>query len=49
MVVLYFFFFQAEEGIRDVEGSRGLGNVYKGQNAVREKKIKKSASQAREN
>ncbi len=25
------FFFQAEDGIRDVERSRGLGNVYKRQ------------------
>ncbi len=24
-----FFFFQAEDGIRDVERSRGLGDVYK--------------------
>ncbi len=24
-------FFQAEDGIRDVEGSRGLGDGYKGQ------------------
>ncbi len=30
---LYFrvFFFQAEDGIRDVERSRGLGDVYKRQ------------------
>ncbi len=27
-----FFFFQAEDGIRDVERSRGLGDVYKRQN-----------------
>ena len=26
------FFFQAEDGIRDVERSRGLGDVYKRQN-----------------
>ncbi len=26
-----FFFFQAEDGMRDVERSRGLGGVYKGQ------------------
>ncbi len=25
----FFFFFQAEDGIRDVERSRGLGDVYK--------------------
>ncbi len=28
---LLFFFFQAEDGIRDVERSRGLGDVYKRQ------------------
>ncbi len=28
---LFFFFFQAEDGIRDVLGSRGLGDVYKRQ------------------
>ncbi len=27
----YMFFFQAEDGIRDVERSRGLGDVYKRQ------------------
>ena len=26
-----FFFFQAEDGIRDAQESRGLGDVYKGQ------------------
>ncbi len=32
MVELFsFFFFQAEDGIRDVERSRGLGDVYKRQ------------------
>ncbi len=35
IVVLFdfvsFFFFQAEDGIRDVERSRGLGDVYKRQ------------------
>ena len=30
-VVLYFFFFQAEDGIRDLVRSRGLGDVYKRQ------------------
>eukprot|EP00831_Metopus_contortus_P038052 TRINITY_DN29965_c0_g1_i2.p3 TRINITY_DN29965_c0_g1~~TRINITY_DN29965_c0_g1_i2.p3 ORF type:complete len:177 (-),score=39.13 TRINITY_DN29965_c0_g1_i2:60-590(-) len=29
--IFYFFFFQAEDGIRDVERSRGLGDVYKRQ------------------
>ncbi len=28
---IVFFFFQAEDGIRDVLGSRGLGDVYKRQ------------------
>eukprot|EP00831_Metopus_contortus_P026059 TRINITY_DN2226_c0_g1_i1.p2 TRINITY_DN2226_c0_g1~~TRINITY_DN2226_c0_g1_i1.p2 ORF type:complete len:183 (-),score=57.78 TRINITY_DN2226_c0_g1_i1:159-707(-) len=30
-VCFFFFFFQAEDGIRDVERSRGLGDVYKRQ------------------
>ncbi len=29
--VFFYFFFQAEDGIRDVERSRGLGDVYKRQ------------------
>eukprot|EP00831_Metopus_contortus_P070590 TRINITY_DN6425_c0_g1_i3.p1 TRINITY_DN6425_c0_g1~~TRINITY_DN6425_c0_g1_i3.p1 ORF type:complete len:190 (-),score=42.99 TRINITY_DN6425_c0_g1_i3:23-592(-) len=29
--MFFFFFFQAEDGIRDVERSRGLGDVYKRQ------------------
>ncbi len=29
--MVIFFFFQAEDGIRDVERSRGLGDVYKRQ------------------
>ena len=29
-----YFFFQAEDGIRDVERSRGLGDVYKRQAAL---------------
>ena len=29
--MLYFFFFQAEDGIRDLVRSRGLGDVYKRQ------------------
>ena len=28
---MYFFFFQAEDGIRDLVRSRGLGDVYKRQ------------------
>ena len=30
-VVLWMFFFQAEDGIRDLVRSRGLGDVYKRQ------------------
>ena len=33
-VVLLFFFFQAEDGIRDLVRSRGLGDVYKRQNGI---------------
>ena len=29
--LVYFFFFQAEDGIRDLVRSRGLGDVYKRQ------------------
>ena len=29
--VFFFFFFQAEDGIRDAQESRGLGDVYKRQ------------------
>ena len=32
--VLFFFFFQAEDGIRDAQESRGLGDVYKRQEEV---------------
>ena len=31
LIALAVFFFQAEDGIRDVERSRGLGDVYKRQ------------------
>ena len=31
IVVFGFFFFQAEDGIRDAQESRGLGDVYKRQ------------------
>ena len=30
-----FFFFQAEDGIRDAQESRGLGDVYKRQPVIR--------------
>ena len=32
VLVLFVFFFQAEDGIRDLVRSRGLGDVYKRQN-----------------
>ena len=31
VVIVLFFFFQAEDGIRDAQESRGLGDVYKRQ------------------
>ena len=31
MLIFFFFFFQAEDGIRDLVRSRGLGDVYKRQ------------------
>ena len=34
------FFFQAEDGIRDLVRSRGLGDVYKRQNEIMLKKLK---------
>ena len=30
-IYMFFFFFQAEDGIRDAQESRGLGDVYKRQ------------------
>eukprot|EP00658_Telonema_sp_P-2_P062389 TRINITY_DN51058_c0_g1_i1.p2 TRINITY_DN51058_c0_g1~~TRINITY_DN51058_c0_g1_i1.p2 ORF type:complete len:105 (+),score=29.32 TRINITY_DN51058_c0_g1_i1:78-392(+) len=33
--VVLFFFFQAEDGIRDAQESRGLGDVYKRQAKIR--------------
>eukprot|EP00658_Telonema_sp_P-2_P074345 TRINITY_DN63544_c0_g1_i3.p1 TRINITY_DN63544_c0_g1~~TRINITY_DN63544_c0_g1_i3.p1 ORF type:complete len:280 (+),score=58.20 TRINITY_DN63544_c0_g1_i3:77-916(+) len=38
MLFLYFFFFQAEDGIRDAQESRGLGDVYKRQSSATEVK-----------
>ncbi len=29
VIMVFFFFFQAEDGIRDAQESRGLGDVYK--------------------
>ena len=37
--VVSFFFFQAEEGIRDLVRSRGLGDVYKRQASTREEVV----------
>ena len=34
--VIFFFFFQAEDGIRDLVRSRGLGDVYKRQGPIHE-------------
>ena len=34
VVYMYFFFFQAEDGIRDLVRSRGLGDVYKRQSST---------------
>ena len=31
MIIIMIFFFQAEDGIRDAQESRGLGDVYKRQ------------------
>ena len=36
VVCVFVFFFQAEDGIRDAQESRGLGDVYKRQNWMRE-------------
>ena len=34
VTLLIFFFFQAEDGIRDLVRSRGLGDVYKRQSSI---------------
>ena len=41
MLAVYFFFFQAEDGIRDRSPSRGLGDVYKRQSKYLLKNIRK--------
>ena len=44
--MFYLFFFQAEDGIRDLVRSRGLGDVYKRQPAARaHARIDRRASQ----
>eukprot|EP00831_Metopus_contortus_P084709 TRINITY_DN9683_c0_g1_i2.p1 TRINITY_DN9683_c0_g1~~TRINITY_DN9683_c0_g1_i2.p1 ORF type:complete len:139 (+),score=46.91 TRINITY_DN9683_c0_g1_i2:56-472(+) len=45
VVLFFFFFFQAEDGIRDVERSRGLGDVYKRQVHGDSEQLKSSLSQ----
>ena len=46
-VVSFFFFFQAEDGIRDLVRSRGLGDVYKRQTWYRPLRTIKTAEQQR--
>eukprot|EP00831_Metopus_contortus_P056588 TRINITY_DN48553_c0_g1_i1.p2 TRINITY_DN48553_c0_g1~~TRINITY_DN48553_c0_g1_i1.p2 ORF type:complete len:121 (-),score=25.64 TRINITY_DN48553_c0_g1_i1:45-407(-) len=45
----FFFFFQAEDGIRDVERSRGLGDVYKRQILVFERGIRLDEKRGKQN
>ena len=40
MICCFFFFFQAEDGIRDLVRSRGLGDVYKRQGQVQNLVVK---------
>ncbi len=40
-MVVFFFFFQAEDGIRDLVRSRGLGDVYKKVEIVPPKRVVK--------
>ena len=46
MSLLFFFFFQAEDGIRDLVRSRGLGDVYKRQKEIRAIQDLKPAARA---
>ena len=39
IVICYVFFFQAEDGIRSLVRSRGVGNVYKGQGSAQRRGI----------
>ncbi len=34
LILIFIFFFQAEDGIRDAQESRGLGDVYKRQSST---------------
>ena len=45
---LFFFFFQAEDGIRDRSPSRGLGDVYKRQDFMKSENYLKNAEMAME-
>ena len=44
--MLFVFFFQAEDGIRDLVRSRGLGDVYKRQSEYRSRKLDTAAGAA---
>ena len=46
LIVIWFLFFQAEDGIRDLVRSRGLGDVYKRQDEEMETAIKQIISEA---
>ena len=43
-MVMVFFFFQAEDGIRDLVRSRGLGDVYKRQGKIMRRILRKVAA-----
>ena len=47
-VVMFFFFFQAEDGIRDLVRSRGLGDVYKRQHLHGARRLIESDGQIRD-
>eukprot|EP00658_Telonema_sp_P-2_P020702 TRINITY_DN18207_c0_g1_i2.p2 TRINITY_DN18207_c0_g1~~TRINITY_DN18207_c0_g1_i2.p2 ORF type:complete len:138 (+),score=29.40 TRINITY_DN18207_c0_g1_i2:56-469(+) len=42
--IVFFFFFQAEDGIRDAQESRGLGDVYKRQTFTPDSPVKSTES-----
>ena len=46
VILLFFFFFQAEDGIRDLVRSRGLGDVYKRQDWAGPEALGRAASGA---
>ena len=47
LIVVSFFFFQAEDGIRDLVRSRGLGDVYKRQARVLHEQLRHRRRQVR--